>query len=116
MGFDQHYRSRELHPEHVPGAQNNGNGTYTICSDLLSNQPPIVNLTSPTNGATYNQGPDISLTATASDSDGIAKVTFYDGTAVLGEDILTPYTYVWQNASVGSHDIKAVAEDNQGST
>jgi hypothetical protein len=47
-----------------------------------ANSPPSVSLTSPSNGASFTTPATITLTATASDSDGsVTKVDFYRGTA-----------------------------------
>lgn len=79
-----------------------------------ANQPPTCALTSPTNGAQFNQGVIINLVATASDSDGtIAKVEFYNGATKLGEDTTTPYSLFF-NPSVGAHNLKARAFDDDG--
>jgi chitinase len=78
-----------------------------------SNVPPTVSLTSPANGASYAAGSNITVSATAADSDGsIVKVEFFRGTTSLGVDSAAPYGVVWNNAATGSYDIKAVATDN----
>jgi hypothetical protein len=80
-----------------------------------TNSLPNVSLTSPTNGDVFSMGDAFTLTATASDFDGsIAKVIFYDGTTVLGEDNTHPYAYTVSNASVGSYNYTAKAIDNDG--
>src|SRR5205814_317177 len=50
------------------------------------NHPPSVSLIAPANGTSFPAGSNITLTATASDSDGsIAKVEFYrGGTSLIG--------------------------------
>lgn len=80
-------------------------------------QGPTVSITSPTNGASFSTGSAIPLAATAVASSGsIASVKFYDGTTLLSTDNTAPYTFSWTDATVGSHDIKAVATDNGGKT
>jgi gliding motility-associated-like protein len=65
----------------------------------------------------FTAGEAITLRATASDVNGtISRVEFFDGTTKLGEDLTSPYTLVWNNASVGNHLITARATDNSGST
>ena len=45
--------------------------------------PPTVNLIAPVNGATFTAPASITLTATATDSDGtISKVEFFNGTTI----------------------------------
>ncbi|MFN8240009.1 MAG: Ig-like domain-containing protein [Bacteroidales bacterium] len=61
-----------------------------------SNAFPVVNLTSPANGATYLAPASITLTATATDADGtITKVEFYS-TTKSGRKTSSPYTFSGQ--------------------
>src|SRR5678816_215146 len=53
---------------------------------------PQVTLTVPTTGSTFVAGDNITLTATASDANGISKVEFYQGTTLLGTDTSSPYS------------------------
>lgn len=79
------------------------------------NIAPEVELTGPLSGTEYTVGDDIELTATASDADGsIARVEFYQGSILLGEDTSAPYSYTWAPAPAGTHSLTAVAFDNTG--
>jgi hypothetical protein len=81
------------------------------------NRPPTVSLTAPAEGATFAAGATITLTANASDPDGsIAWVEFYAGSTLIGSDPTSPYGATWNNATAGSHTLKAVARDNSAST
>lgn len=81
-----------------------------------ANQAPKVNLTGPSANSEFLEGQSISITASASDSDGsIAKVQFYNGNTLLGTDTSSPYSYSWSNVSTGSYKITAKATDNSGS-
>lgn len=81
------------------------------------NQAPTVSLTAPSNGATFNTGANIAVSANASDADGsIARVEFFRGATSLGVDTTAPYSATWSNATAGSHSFSAVATDNQGAT
>jgi hypothetical protein len=72
-------------------------------------------ITSPTEGQIYTTADQITLSATAVDEDGtIADVKFYDGSVLLNTDNSAPYSFIWTGASVGTHDIKVIATDNQG--
>ncbi|WP_018479282.1 DUF4082 domain-containing protein [Pontibacter roseus] len=80
-----------------------------------ANQPPAVSLTAPANNATFTAPASISLSATASDSDGsVTKVEFYNGDAKLGEDLTSPYTFNWSNVAAGTYQLTARATDNSG--
>ncbi|GAA4276161.1 hypothetical protein GCM10022259_08850 [Aquimarina mytili] len=81
------------------------------------NPAPTVSITSPSQGAIFNVGDTINITANASDSNGnITRVEFYNGSALLGEDTTVPYAYTWNNASAGSYSIIAKAYDNEGAS
>jgi hypothetical protein len=80
-----------------------------------ANQPPAVTLTSPVNGSTYTAPANIVMNATASDVDGtVSSVRFYSGTTLLGTDTASPYEHTWTGVPVGSYQLRAVAQDNQG--
>jgi hypothetical protein len=82
---------------------------------LGQNVAPIVNITSPVNGASFNAPATINITANASDSDGtISKVEFYNGATKIGEDLSAPYTLSWSNVTAGNYTLTAKAFDNGG--
>jgi glucose/arabinose dehydrogenase len=79
-----------------------------------ANVPPSVSISSPTNGATFTAPGAVSLTATATDSDGsVTNVAFFDGGTFLGGTNSSPYT-ILANLAAGAHAITAVATDNLG--
>jgi hypothetical protein len=82
---------------------------------LGGNASPVVSLTSPTDGSEYQAPGSLTLTATASDTDGsVARVEFYSGTRLLGADTSSPYSFVWTGVLAGSYALTAVARDNAG--
>src|SRR5690606_36275095 len=85
-----------------------------IINVTAANKLPLVQLTSPSNNARFNQGQTITLTASASDSDGsVTKVGFYNGSTLLGEDTSSPYSYAWSGDKAGTYTITAKATDNR---
>jgi hypothetical protein len=83
------------------------------------NQPSVVTLTAPVNGAIYNAPATIAIAATASDPDGsIARVEFYQGANKLGEDTTSPYTLTISGVPAfnygGIYAFTARAVDNRG--
>jgi Zn-dependent metalloprotease/subtilisin-like proprotein convertase family protein len=81
------------------------------------NEPPVVAITEPTDGATVSG--QVAIAADASDSDGaVARVVFSlpDGTTV--EDNSAPYGAVWDSMSAadGDHQIVAEAFDDLGAS
>ena len=84
------------------------------CSGL-ANVKPTVQITTPTNETTINFGTNITITATAIDSDGtITKVAFYNGNTKLSEITSAPYQYTYTNPAIGSYNLTAIATDNDG--
>jgi subtilisin family serine protease len=82
-----------------------------------ANLVPSVNLTAPSAEVTTTSDTPIVVGASASDSDsGIARVSFYAGTALIGVDTVAPYQSTWTNAPVGNYAVTAVATDNEGAT
>ena len=76
------------------------------------NTPPSVSLTSPANGAAFVVGQSVTLTASASDSDGsINRVEFLNSGAVIGTVTSAPYTMTWTPAA-GTSLVSARAVDN----
>lgn len=75
---------------------------------------PQVTLTVPPNGAVFVAGDNITMTATATDSNGISKVEFYQGTNLIGTDTTSPYSVVWNNVSKGNYNLTAKATDTVG--
>ncbi len=85
---------------------------------IAANVPPAVDITSSA-AVTLDAGnapKNITLVATASDTDGIAKVEFFNGATKLGEDLTSPYQYGWTGVAAGSYTITAKATDTVGST
>jgi hypothetical protein len=81
-----------------------------------TNQPPAVVLAAPADAATFTAPATITISATASDTDGtITTVDFYAGSMLLGSDQTSPYSTTWTDAPAGSYRLTAVAADNDGS-
>lgn len=109
-------------------------GTYTvsvIATDNLGAQspaasitvyvsdPPVVALTSPSNGTVVNEPATLSLSATASDPDGsIVKVEFLANGVKIAEDTLASggYTATLPFFAPGTYTLTAVATDSVGLT
>ncbi|MDP8968537.1 MAG: Ig-like domain-containing protein [Actinomycetota bacterium] len=81
------------------------------------NVAPSVSITSPADGAVFAYRANVTITASASDSDGrVTKVEFFrdDGARKLGEDTTAPYSHLWLLAPSGTHYLRARATDNLG--
>lgn len=91
----------------------NGGNLDHLLIQRPSNLPPVVQLTSPINGAVYQSPTNITLSANATDPDGtISKVEFYNGSVLIATRNQSPYTVTWNNVPVGSYQITAKAFDN----
>jgi len=78
------------------------------------NQPPSVEISSPTKSTTFVAPANITITAVASDPNGsIVKVEFYQGIVKLGELTSAPYSYTWKEVPEGTYSITVAATDNQ---
>jgi uncharacterized repeat protein (TIGR02059 family) len=88
-----------------------------IDSKHSSNRHPIVTISNPLKGNTYDNLSAIEIEAVASDSDGtVNKVEFYNGDTQLVEMTSAPYTYTWKDVPAGIYTITAVATDNMNDT
>jgi uncharacterized repeat protein (TIGR01451 family) len=102
--------------ESDPNVNNNAaTENTTILPD--SNSAPTVSITSPVSGTLLIGPTNISVSATASDSDGsISKVDFYGDGNLIGTATAAPYALAWNNVSFGPHSTIAVATDNLNKT
>ncbi|WP_275424878.1 Ig-like domain-containing protein [Archangium violaceum] len=76
--------------------------------------PPTASLTAPAAGATLKG--TVTLSASASDNFGVARVDFYNGTSLLGSDATPPFTFAWNTRTVpnGTHSLSVIAFDAVG--
>ena len=103
-----------------------GKEIWNFCKNYsLNKTSPNVSITAPKTGTKYisltpaeeNIFPDITITATADDSNGtVEKVEFYDGTTLLATCTAKPYKATLIDAKAGKHTLKVVAIDNDGET
>jgi hypothetical protein len=135
--------SNNMDQRYVPLSFTRGNGTLTVTSPANINiappghymlfivnsagvpsvapilnvtaVPPTVRITGPASGSTFPANSDVTITATASDSDGtVQKVEFFSGTTMLGESTTAPYSIVWHRPGPGTYALTARATDNAG--
>ncbi|MBC7486646.1 MAG: T9SS type A sorting domain-containing protein [Cytophagaceae bacterium] len=91
--------------------------TVTVTTTTPVNQVPVVNLTSPINGASAVAPASFTLTAAATDADGsVAKVDFYNGATLLFSDNAAPFNYSWTGVVAGTYTLTAKATDNAGAS
>lgn len=89
----------------------------TIIGGSQTNAAPTVSITAPSNNASVPGPASITINANAADTDGsVAKVEFYNGSTLLGEDLSSSYSFVWNNVQAGTYTITAKATDDDGAS
>ncbi|MBL4910546.1 MAG: hypothetical protein JKX78_11110 [Alteromonadaceae bacterium] len=95
------------------GCTSSDSKTITVAGGA-SNVAPQVTITVP---ATTAKGSQVSLSATASDSDGtVSSVAFYANNQLISTSTSSPYQAIYLADTVGNITLSAIATDNQGAT
>jgi plastocyanin len=82
-----------------------------------ANVPPSVAITNPANGTVLAAPANVTIQASASDSDGtVTNVKFLVGSVILTNNSTAPFSAVTNNVAAGSYLLSAVASDNNGAT
>jgi hypothetical protein len=86
-----------------------------VLSTVVGNIPPSVTITDPSAVNSFTAPADISVTASASDSDGtIQQISFYLGTTWIATATTNPATVTLSGLAPGTYQVRAVARDNGG--
>ncbi len=94
---------------------NLGLSTTSAAVTIRVDAVPTVSITAPANNAVFSAPANITITATAADSDGtVAKVDFFDGATLIGTATASPYSVALANVAPGTHSYTARATDNNG--
>ncbi|HJU21580.1 MAG TPA: Ig-like domain-containing protein [Casimicrobiaceae bacterium] len=79
------------------------------------NAVPSVAIIAPASGSTFTAPANVTVSATASDTDGsIAKVDFFAGSTLIGSATAAPYAITWNASTEGAYSLTAKATDNLG--
>ncbi len=99
----------------VDAAGKSGESTATVTINIDVTKPTVSLTAAPTVVAAAGK---VTLTASASDNVGVAKVTFYRGATEIGTDTTAPYTFDDNvtAANNGTLSYRAVAADDAGNT
>jgi subtilisin family serine protease len=111
--------SGSSHTLYVVATDTAGNtATSASIAITLDNTLPSCSLTAPNSNALLT-GTAVTISASASDSSGVAKVDFYrDSNVLLATDTTSPYSFSWDSTTVasGAHTLFAIATDAAGNT
>ncbi|MSU35097.1 MAG: hypothetical protein EXS36_08275 [Pedosphaera sp.] len=82
---------------------------------VVTNQPPAVSLTSPSNNQiiTLPTPVNVSASVTAGDA-AVVKVNFWANNKLVGKATKAPYQLTWSNPALGSYVLSAHVLDSQG--
>ncbi len=79
------------------------------------NSPPTVSITNPINNAVFAEPANVTIQASATDSDGtVTNVQFLVGSTILTNTAIAPFFAVASNLITGAYILSAVASDNNG--
>jgi Bacterial Ig domain/IPT/TIG domain/Bacterial TSP3 repeat len=105
----------------VANFQPSGNVTLEAATLVAGGDPdifPVVAVSNPTDGATFNAGDVVTLDANAFDPDGsVTRVDFYLDGVFLGTGTPTGsnrYSFTWGNVFAGNYRLTASATDDLG--
>jgi hypothetical protein len=98
--------------------------TYQIqvCGDpggirLVITAPPTLTVSTPTNDTAFPAPTNITISASAADSDGsVSGLAFYTDGVLFGKTANTSLSMTWSNVGAGSHWVDVQATDNLGMT
>jgi plastocyanin len=113
--FTQTFTSAGTFPYHCTIHVNFGmKGTIIVASP---NVPPTVSITNPASGTVFAAPANVTIQASASDTDGtVTNVQFRVGTNVVANKATAPFFGVTNNLAAGGYTLFAIASDNSGAT
>jgi hypothetical protein len=81
----------------------------------VTNPPPTITITSPTNNTTIDAGSNLEIDVNATAGIGnIANVFFFSDSRFIGKSTTAPYSLIWSNVPPGVHKVVASAVDTSG--
>ncbi len=93
---------------------NRGATTTSAPISIRVNAQPAVSLTGPSTGTLLTAPASVTLTATASDAEGLNRVEFLANGGIVGSSTTAPYTFAWSGVAAGNYSLQARAVDNDG--
>lgn len=91
-------------------------GQITI-APVSTPAPPAIALTAPNTGSSFAAPATVNLAATVNpNGHTINQVQFFNGSTLLGQSSVAPYTLSWANVGAGSYNLTASALYDSGSS
>jgi len=88
---------------------------FDLIASYSAAAPPSVSITNPVKGQIFVPGGNITISATAGDTDGtVTNVSFFASGTFLGRVTSAPFSITWSNVAQGSYTLTAVATDDTG--
>ena len=82
-----------------------------------TNNPPSVTITNPASGTVFSAPADVTIQASAQDTDGnVSQVEFFNNGTSVGVVTTPPYTLTVSNLVGGVYTLSAIATDNMNAT
>ncbi|MEC0167510.1 pectinesterase family protein [Paenibacillus graminis] len=105
----------ELSPEGYTNLEVYLNGLIgSAAADGMHTDNPETAVNYPLNNQIVEAGSDVTVEASASDRDGIAKVEFIINGVKQGEATEAPYSFAWNHVQDGTYYLVVQATDNKG--
>ena len=116
IAIDQIVLSSDQWTNTAPGTTKNDATTLPHSYVLPAPEHPVtVSITNPSNGATFTAPADITIIASANDTDGtVRQVDIFANNAQIGEIDRAPFLMDWQHVPAGTYSLTAVATDDEG--
>jgi Calcineurin-like phosphoesterase/Bacterial Ig domain/Purple acid Phosphatase, N-terminal domain len=82
-----------------------------------NDQPPMVSIIEPAEGATVRGPGNVPLRVYAFDNDGyVTRVEFFSSGVKIGQATVAPFNFIWEQVAVGTYTVTAVATDDKAVT
>lgn len=114
--FSSQSHTRNLNSPEARATEPVGRRSSSSPRNVSATFPPTVTILSPISESSFQTPGDIIIDVEATDSDGVEKVDFYQGSTLLGTDDTLPYSFTWSNMPACTYLLTAKATDTLGET
>jgi hypothetical protein len=89
-------------------------GNLKTIAGIAGGTPPSIVITSPLPGEKFDSGATVTISASATPAERIAKLEFYAGGVLLASRTSPPYSHTWAKVAGGNYVLTARAIDRTG--